>query len=237
MESLGEIFKRQREEMGFSLDDVEEETKIRKFYIRAIEDNQFDLLPARVYAVGFVKRYARLLELDEDLMAKEFKRIAFPEEKQEEELVLTRNSREKTKLTFKNVVAGVLFFLVVVWIGTYLVEYMATRSTRENPFASRPPVEDKVNQKDQDKTPPPTPQITGVNLQLVGEEKCWVSVTVDGEPIFKGFLMPGDEKEYKGENNIYLVLGNAGGVKVKFNGKDLGYLGERGSVVKTNFPQ
>jgi cytoskeletal protein RodZ len=46
---LGTLLKKAREEKGLSLDDIQEETKIRKKYLEAIEENNFDILPGKVY--------------------------------------------------------------------------------------------------------------------------------------------------------------------------------------------
>lgn len=64
-ETLGEKLKKIREEQKISYEEVEKRTKIRKRYIKAIESNNFSELPAGVYAKGFVKNYAKLLNLSE----------------------------------------------------------------------------------------------------------------------------------------------------------------------------
>ena len=71
--AIGEKLKEERVRLGYSLEEVEEETKIRKYYLEAIENENFAVLPPKVYAVGFVKRYAKFLGLDEQEFANEFK--------------------------------------------------------------------------------------------------------------------------------------------------------------------
>ena len=63
---LGEWLRERREERGYDLDRVEQDTRIGRSYIDAIEHDQFELLPAPVYARGFVRSYARYLGLDVD---------------------------------------------------------------------------------------------------------------------------------------------------------------------------
>lgn len=65
---IGAALRARREELGISLDDVQESTKIRTRYLAALEDNAFGHLPAEVYALGFLKVYARYLGLDADLL-------------------------------------------------------------------------------------------------------------------------------------------------------------------------
>ena len=49
---LGEILRSRRLSLGLTLEDVEEETKIRKYYLEALEENNYDLL-LPWYASGF----------------------------------------------------------------------------------------------------------------------------------------------------------------------------------------
>jgi flagellar biosynthesis protein FlhG len=52
--------------MGVDLREISERTKIGMGYLSAIEDEQFDRLPAVVYVRGFLVQYARMLQLDEE---------------------------------------------------------------------------------------------------------------------------------------------------------------------------
>ncbi len=61
MDGFGERLRATREWLGITLDEVEAETKIRKLYIEALENENFAILPPQVYAIGFVKQYARVL--------------------------------------------------------------------------------------------------------------------------------------------------------------------------------
>ena len=65
-DGLGAWMRERREERGYDLDRVERDTRIGRGYIEAIEREQFDLLPAPVYARGFVRSYARYLGLEEE---------------------------------------------------------------------------------------------------------------------------------------------------------------------------
>ena len=66
MESLGTIFKQIRERNGITLEEIENATKIRTKYLKAIEEDKFDEIPGKVYAKGFVKSYARYLKIDQE---------------------------------------------------------------------------------------------------------------------------------------------------------------------------
>ncbi|MEM9086103.1 MAG: helix-turn-helix domain-containing protein [Pseudomonadota bacterium] len=61
----GELLRAEREERGLSLDHVSAETRIPLRHLETIEAGDFDALPARTYAIGFARTYARALEMDD----------------------------------------------------------------------------------------------------------------------------------------------------------------------------
>jgi transcriptional regulator with XRE-family HTH domain len=63
---VGHRLREAREKQGFSLTDVERQTRIPRQYLQALEADQFGILPAPVYARGFLRNYARFLGLDEN---------------------------------------------------------------------------------------------------------------------------------------------------------------------------
>ena len=65
---FGTKFRERRESLGFSVQDVSNVTKILTVYIEALENDDFSVLPQRVYAVGFVRCYSEMLGLDSDEM-------------------------------------------------------------------------------------------------------------------------------------------------------------------------
>ena len=71
---IGEVLKRTRTRQGIEIAEVEERTKIRTKYLRALESEDWDLLPSPAYARGFLRTYAQLLGLDADAIVDEFRR-------------------------------------------------------------------------------------------------------------------------------------------------------------------
>lgn len=71
-EFSGALLRRLRESAEASLDDLSEITKISKRYLHALEENDFNTLPAGVYVRGFVSEYARALGLDSAKVAQSY---------------------------------------------------------------------------------------------------------------------------------------------------------------------
>lgn len=64
--SVGARLKAERERQGLSRADIGDRTKIAERHLASIEEGRFADLPGRTYAIGFVRSYARTLELPED---------------------------------------------------------------------------------------------------------------------------------------------------------------------------
>ena len=62
----GRLLRRTREGLGLSEDDVAEELRLSPFQIRALEEDDWKHLPGSTYARGYLRSYARLLNLDPD---------------------------------------------------------------------------------------------------------------------------------------------------------------------------
>ena len=63
MQTVGQILKQAREKKGKPLSSVARETKISARFLKALEKNQFDKLPAEPFTKGFIKNYARAVNL------------------------------------------------------------------------------------------------------------------------------------------------------------------------------
>jgi len=81
--------------------------------------------------------------------------------------------------------------------------------------------------------PSPTPAVeAGLHLVLDFTSPAWIRVQVDGDVVYEGTLGPGETREWRAEERIVLLTGNAGGTRVTINGDEVGVLGEAGAVVE-----
>ncbi|MGB9779735.1 helix-turn-helix domain-containing protein [Caldanaerobacter sp.] len=96
MNELGEFLKSERLKRGMTLEEIQEITKIRTRYLKAIEDGDFSVMPAMVYAKGFVKSYAEALGLDGNEIVKKYEHLF----KEKEEDVVKVKSYKKTSFDF-----------------------------------------------------------------------------------------------------------------------------------------
>lgn len=71
---IGEALKRARTGQGLDIGTIEERTKIRIKYLRALEGEDWEVLPNHAYAKGFLRTYAQLLGLDADALVDAYRR-------------------------------------------------------------------------------------------------------------------------------------------------------------------
>jgi len=74
-----------------------------------------------------------------------------------------------------------------------------------------------------------------LNINATG--RVWVSVLIDGNERKQMLLNKGDKVSYGGNKSFALIVGNASGANVVFDGKLFEDLGAEGEVVRLNFPQ
>lgn len=157
---LGDRLKEARKAKGFTLDDLQEITKIQKRYLAGIENEEFSSMPGAFYVRAFIKQYAEAVELDADEMLSLYK--GSPEtveavEEEERKMVspaLTRSRSRNTKrlneVMPKIIVA--LFIIVIILVMAFLVKHNAGNKG-ELPVSSDDPIqiEDQPKPQDDDK--------------------------------------------------------------------------------------
>ena len=69
-DSVGTTLSLRRQASGISIEEVSQALNIKKDYIAAIENNQLETLPGKIYSSGFIRSYAKFLKLDPDQIIK-----------------------------------------------------------------------------------------------------------------------------------------------------------------------
>lgn len=243
MEGLGEKLKETRESMGLSLRDVEEATKIRTKYIRALENEAFEEIPGKTYAKGFIKNYAKFLNVDPTEMLEAFEKH-YSKSFQEPEFTPASDVSEATPSMRENRLFKYGLVLAVILILFISSTLWSNYKNDKNPVPQNPntnnaantPEEDKKSEVAEEPTEPdetqPPEVVKGVKLEIqIIKEQCWLKVISDGKELFAGTLNQGDQRVFEGDSEVVITLGNAGAAKVIYNGEELPPLGAEGEVV------
>jgi transcriptional regulator with XRE-family HTH domain len=266
---LGEQLRHAREARGLSLRELEQATRIRVKYLRALEQGDLDALPTEVQLRGFLRNYARqvglepesaLLRLQQALQIKErhgwrklFRRrrasvlppvaprakpAAAPATPAATAPVASgpwlRVRRIITPDTFVSAILFVGLIAFFFWGGARMARSIRSpRPAVATPVVLGPTITPTfLSYAPATPThPPPLVNFSDVQLTLLAEQRSFVRVTVDGALEFQGMLQRGERRDYFADEQIELTTGNGAGVRVLFNQRDEGIMGEFGEVV------
>ncbi len=96
-----------------------------------------------------------------------------------------------------------------------------------------PPKKPEVKQQ---VAPPPEVKHDMHTLELIAEDTTWIFITIDDSESKEMLLHQGDHIKLSAKNIFSLKIGNAGGIKVVFDGKEIGPFGEKDQVVTLTLP-
>jgi cytoskeletal protein RodZ len=258
MGQFGELLKEARQNKGVSLEEIEEQIRIRKKYLQALEEEDFSIMPPEVYVRGFLRNYAIYLGLDPEEVRDLYYK-GKPVEKGKKPELMGRAGQipgEGTgprafsmdlSLTQSRLLAFPFLVIALALLASLLLGLWAFRQYVPLPAETGPEIEAVVTAIQPRPTFTPTPVITqatptlvgtptpkaytGVEVELVMLERAWLQVHVDGTKVFEGVFDEGTKITWNGEERVAVRCNNAGGVEVTLNGQKLGPLGKRGQVV------
>lgn len=247
MGELGDLLRRTREEKGLLLEQVEQETRIRVQFLEALEEEDYDRLPAPVYVKGFLRNYAAYLGLDPQEVLSLCQEpetfapaVAAPAMLDEPlEPVTIRRYWQVLVLVSAVVVVLALWAYQRYYGGTLpFTRFVApptsvptTTPTSVPPSPTVPPT--VAPSPTRTLRPTVTPTVVGLHLSIeIVDQRSWVLVLADGERVFAGILEPGAKDTWTARERMVLRSGNAGAVRVTLNGQDLGLFGETGQVLE-----
>ena len=166
MSELGDVLKKARYEKGYSLDDIQELTKIRKRYLEALEAGDYEVLPGKFYIRAFIKNYAECVGLDANEVLKYYHDDIPATEVDSQEVIPARkpqrmrsaSSERLSKTLFTILMWGFLILiLVVVWY------YLINKESAEPKQIDQVPITE--NSAPPEATPQPTPEPTTEPLE------------------------------------------------------------------------
>ena len=133
MDSLGEYFREEREAQGLTFEELVASTKNQESYLRALEDECFNLLPQKVFAKGFVRTYARALGLDEEEAVRLFwesARSYYQKEEEEQQQIIQREEDDRKGKADRNAVS---ILTGVILIGLVFIIFILSREQSSSP--------------------------------------------------------------------------------------------------------
>jgi cytoskeleton protein RodZ len=244
--SFGSWLRRQREMRDISLRDIAERTKISLRYLEAMEVDRFDILPAPIFAKGFLREYARYVGLSPDEVVNHYLAVHQPQELEEdgEETLARRRTkpvdpgRPRVRPGWTSGLVLALLGLILLALVALAVFYADRRSSNDTATAAEQahsvPSIAAPSGTARAEIPPPPPEEPKapleVTLDFTGD--CWVEAVIDGGATrFSELRVQGESLQLEAEESLLLTLGNAGAVEVQVNGQPFELRGGPGDVV------
>ncbi len=112
--NIGDTFKKKREQQMMSVYEAAQALNSDTRTVQKIENNKFGSFPGDTYAIGFIRNYARLLEIDEDKLVMSYERLKVEETEIPTELV--QISKRKRKLLSWIIPSLIVFSFCLAWI-------------------------------------------------------------------------------------------------------------------------
>ena len=222
--SLGDQFRQARQQRGLTLSEVAEHIRIRSVYLAAIEDENWSAIGAPVYTRGFLRTYARFLDLDPEAAVGAFN-ATLPPQAPAPVPSGARYRRERSLAPF--IWIATIVALGLIGFVIYLAITPAGRSTGP---AATPASGTSLALPARPSPPSPRPRM----LVLHFTQAAWVRVVVDGNVSIEGTFPAGTTKAFHGRSAL-VRLGNAGGVQITVDGKPQSALGGIGDVAEKTF--
>ena len=213
---LGARLKEARLAKGYSLEDLQEITKIQKRYLIGIEEGNYSIMPGSFYVRAFIKQYAEAVGLDADQILTEYRKD-IPEVQKEEvaqsfsqspsRRKMAASSNSKMMEAMPKLIVALFAIVIIVVISTlYMQKAGSVPDVAEegnkpieyeqnpNSSQSKPAVPEEVNKEDEEQTEEP----------------------IQEEPEVVQVISPG---VVEGENTTYEVTGtDALNVRVEVSG-------------------
>lgn len=223
--------------MGLNIVEIADQLKVKADYLTAIEADEYGELPVGVYTNGYIRIYAKHLNIDPEPVIKHYANY------------LSQSTQKQYKhvpvvpIAFSKKRRPVFFYLTTVLVVAAALSiffYMTgERNVKElyDLIMHKAPAEDSIN----------TENISGNGRQASGGVKehilsidaidaGWIYLQFETGDSEEVFLVPGQSKIWKFSEKALLKIGDAGGVRLNFDGKNLGVPGKSGEVITLTLP-
>jgi transcriptional regulator with XRE-family HTH domain len=254
MESISSELKAHRESRNISLAQIATDTHISLHYLESLEEGRFNELPGGMYNRAFLRAYCERLDLDQSEMLQRYESEVLPFSnkpiKTKSPIASSIKIPPLIIWSLLLLISATSIFLNRKWIFPVFSPYFSSSSGMQDHDApiKRPaptPMALPSSSKSTIETasiPPSNPVAAPSSiakstssaflLEIIGKEKCWVSINSDGASVFSRTMQSGEVQSFNAEQRLFLILGNAGGVLIKINGKTAKPLGKSGEVIR-----
>lgn len=238
------ILRKKREEVGYDIKEISSILRIRPEFLKAIEDEEFEKLPVEVYAKGYIREYSKFLKVPADPVLNAYVQKMSPPKPEKTEIKETKKDKKPKTGYFVAAVIFAVIILAYVLMSSPPSETPVVKPEIPAPemqLPQQPPIPEPESEQQMPEEPQPKKEEKPVPIQkhiieIFARETTWLIINIDNSSTKDMILQPGESIKFEANRGFILKIGNAGGIKILYNKKDLGLLGEKGQVVDLSLP-
>ncbi|MFF8287392.1 helix-turn-helix domain-containing protein [Streptomyces albus] len=245
--SVGRALRQARIDARLTVEEISTSTRVRVPIVQAIEQDDFSRCGGDVYARGHIRMLARAVGLDADALVEQYDAEHGGRPEPTAPAALFEAERIRPEPRRPNWTAAMVAAIVAVigFVGFTLVSGGGgsdKQAAAGDPAAESPAKSTKPSPSQSSDPKPSESAIAGapadkVTVRMTAEKgNSWVSAKDhNGKLVHEGVLKEGQSKTLTDDKRLDLVLGNAGGVKLFVNGKEVKHAGEVGQVQRLSY--
>ena len=222
MPEIGATLREARMRQRLDISDVEAQTKIRAKYIRALENEEWDLLPGPTFVKSFLRTYAEALGLDARLVMEEYKQRHERLADQDLLPITPPTTRERRGRRAPGIGRDVLVAILVVALVALLI-VLGRNGGNDDSSTSPNTVAGQATTSTTPAKEKPAKKLAApafARLRLVPSAPVWVCLqAAGGRTLIPGKVIgPSDHLPAYRSKRFVMTLGN-GSVTLRVNGK------------------
>ena len=187
-QTLGDILKKERQKKHWDISDVSKSSCIKPVYIEALEKGHYYVFPAKAYAIGFLRTYAKMLKLNpEEMVALYHKENSDDKEEPMDMLVIEKKAALPSKKALLLTVLVLLVFYVIWYliansyspntlIQSEVVEPEQTKTVDLEPVAETIKAEEGKVEPKKEVVQELSDEIYTAQIAFVATERVWVAI-------------------------------------------------------------
>jgi cytoskeletal protein RodZ len=242
--SLGSLITQARKSAGLSIEDLSASTNIRSSLLREMESDSFSNCGGETYARGHIRNIATKLGVDPLIFITAFEEEQMHADRSMKDLLVEnsvmKQPEEARKVSWKVLATISVASLFVVGLAQIIISNTSTveipkpiTSSTTSSSATPSPTATESTPTEQ------TTVSTGTGVQLIvsaSRAKSWLFVSdAAGRTLFSGQIAQGTVKTFSTDVSLNVKVGNAGGVDLTVNGKEVDPIGGDGQVVSVSY--
>jgi transcriptional regulator with XRE-family HTH domain len=216
---IGSVFREARNRRKIDLSEVEAATRIRVRYLRAIENEEWDVLPGGVYTRGFIRAYATFLGLDGERLAEDYrKRVEGGRRSLAPEPVAASGSVPSRERRWPVPPASWVAVAAVILVAVLAIVAIPGGGGNGGGGVSQGKPARKSHPRER---PRPASPRRGVSVRLAASAEVWVCVLdAEGKPLVDGQILETGAEEGPFRSGSFTVSFGNGEVSMLIDGRE-----------------